>query len=193
MKLFIKNMVSLRCKMAVRAELEKLGIQPETVELGEVEIKGKISETQYTRLKENLMKYDLKIIKDKSEIIIERIKTVIIEMIHFLEELPNINYSVYISNKIGKDYTYLANIFSKVKGITIQQFIILHKIEKVKELLASDDFNLTEAAYKLNYSSVAHLSYQFKKITGLTPTNYKKMQVKNLLPLDEVEALQPTC
>jgi AraC-like DNA-binding protein len=113
---------------------------------------------------------------DKRSILIDKIKNVIIEMIHYNEEVPKVNYSVYISEILGYDYTYLSNIFSEVKGITIQQFIIIHKIEKVKELMLYDELNLTEISYRMNYSSVSHLSNQFKKITGLTPSFFKKMR-----------------
>jgi len=126
------------------------------------------------------------LLDDKKNILIERIKNIIVEMIHYSDELPKVNYSDYIAEKLGYDYTYLANIFSEVKGITIQQFIILHKIEKVKELLIYDELNLTEIAYKLHYSSVAHLSNQFKKITGLTPTYYKQLKDKRKKNLEDI-------
>ncbi|MFT5641063.1 MAG: AraC-like DNA-binding protein, partial [Cyclobacteriaceae bacterium] len=131
-----------------------------------------------TQLKENLLKSGLELLDDKKSILIDKVKNVIIEMIHYKDELPNINYSDYISEKLNYDYTYLSNIFSEVKGITIQHFIIIHKIEKVKELLLYDEFNLTEISYKLHYSSVAHLSNQFKKVTGLTPSYYKQLKQK---------------
>src|SRR4029078_6161347 len=127
---------------------------------------------------ERLLKSGLELLDDKRSILIERIKNVITEMIHYSDELPTQNYSDYISEKLEYDYTYLSNIFSEVKGITIQQFIIIHKIERVKELLLYDELNLTEISYKLHYSSVAHLSNQFKKITGLSPSFYKKLKQK---------------
>lgn len=179
-------MVSLRCKMVVIEELKKLGIPYSTVELGMVEITGNITEEQKGQLKANLLKSGLELLDDKKSVLIEKIKNVIIEMIHYSEELPKVNYSEYISQELGYDYTYLANIFSEVKGITIQQFIILHKIERVKELLIYDELNLTEIAHKLHYSSVAHLSNQFKKITGLTPSFYKQLKNKRKNNLEDL-------
>ncbi len=176
MKLYIKYMVSLRCKMMVKEELKKLGVRYVTVDLGMVDILGKISSLQREKLKINLLKSGLELLDDRKSILIEKIKIVITEMIHYSDELPKVNYSDYISEKIGYDYTYLSNIFSEVKGITLQQFIIIHKIERVKELLLYDELNLTEIAYKLHYSSVAHLSNQFKKVTGLSPSFYKQLK-----------------
>lgn len=178
MKLYIKYMVSLRCKMVVKEELKKLGIHYVILDLGMVELLQDITEDDRLLLKTNLLKSGLELLEDQRSILIERIKNVITEMIHYSDELPDTNYSEYISKKIGHDYTYLSNIFSEVKGITIQQFIIMHKIERVKELLLYDELNLTEISYKLHYSSVAHLSNQFKKITGLSPSFYKKLKQK---------------
>lgn len=171
-------MVSLRCKMVVKEELKKLGIHYVILDLGMVEILEDITEEQRTLLKTNLLRSGLELLEDQRSILIERIKNVITEMVHYSDELPDTNYSEYISKKVGHDYTYLSNIFSEVKGITIQQFIIMHKIERVKELLLYDELNLTEISYKLHYSSVAHLSNQFKKITGLSPSFYKKLKQK---------------
>ena len=171
-------MVSLRCKMMVKDELKKLGIHFVIVDFGTVEIMEDITPGQRLQLKTNLMKSGLELLDDKKSILIDNITNVIIEMIHYSDELPLVNNSDYISEKVGYDYTYLSNIFLEVKGITLQQFIILHKIEKVKELLIYDELNLTEISYRLNYSSVAHLSNQFKKITGLTPTFYKNLKDK---------------
>ncbi|TBW27194.1 AraC family transcriptional regulator [Gramella sp. KN1008] len=169
-------MVSLRCKLVVKEELKKLGLHHINVDLGTVEILEDITQKQKKELKKNLLKYGLELLDDRRNILIEKIKSVIIEMIHYSDELPKVNYSDYISEQLGYDYTYLSNIFSEVKGITIQQFIIIHKIERVKELLLYDELNLTEISYQLHYSSVAHLSNQFKKITGLTPSYYKKIK-----------------
>lgn len=178
MYLYIKFMVSLRCKLMVKEELKKLGLKYIFVDLGVAEILEDITEEQREILKRNLLKSGLELLDDKKSILIERIKNVIVEMIHYMDELPKENYSDYISHKLEYDYTYLSNIFSEVKGITIQQFIIIHKIEKVKELLLYDELNLTEISYKLHYSSVAHLSNQFKKITGLSPSFYKHLKSK---------------
>ncbi|SHK85352.1 AraC-type DNA-binding protein [Reichenbachiella agariperforans] len=186
MRLYIRYMVSLRCKMMVREELKKLDIQYAIVELGMIEILEDITPVQRKQLKENLLKSGLELLDDKKSILIEKIKNVITEMIHYSDELPHVNYSDYISEKLDYDYTYLANTFSEVKGITIQQFIILHKIERIKELLIYDELNLTEIAYKMHYSSVAHLSNQFKKVTGLTPSFYKQLKDKRKANLEDL-------
>jgi len=166
-------MVSLRCKMVVRDELRKIGIVAIVLDLGMVEILEDITKEQHDILKINLAKFGLELLDDKRSILIDRIKSAIIEMVHYQDEVPKVNYSDYLSDKLGYDYTYLSNVFTEVKGITIQQFIILHKIEKVKELILYDELNLTEIAYRMHYSSVGHLSNQFKKITGLSPTFFK--------------------
>jgi AraC-like DNA-binding protein len=186
MKLYIKYMVSLRCKMMVKSELEKLGISCVSVDLGVVEIHGDITEEQHKIFGENLKRSGLELLDDKKNILVERIKSVIIEMIHYSDEVPKVNDSDYISKKLNYDYTYLSNTFSEVKGITIQQYIILHKIEKVKELLLYDELSLTEIAYILHYSSVAHLSNQFKKVTGLTPTYFKELKEKRERNLEDL-------
>lgn len=179
-------MVCLRCKMMVKEELKKLGLHYVIVDLGMVEILEDITQKQQDQFKKNLLKSGLELLDDKKSILIEKIKNVITEMIHYSDELPAINYSDYISEKLNHNYTYLANIFSEVKGITIQQFIIMHKIERVKELLMYDELNLTEIAYKLHYSSVAHLSNQFKKITGLSPSFFKLLRHKRMGNLEDV-------
>lgn len=184
-KLYIKYMVSLRCKLMVKEELKKLGINFVVIDLGVVEILEDITSEQHEQLKENLHKSGLELLDDKRSILIEKIKNVIIEMIHYSDELPKIKYSDYISQKVGYDYTYLSNLFSEVKGITIQHYIIMHRIEKVKELLLYDELNLNEIHYKLQYSSVAHLSNQFKKITGLSPSFYKKLNQKRKSNLED--------
>ena len=171
-------MVSLRCKLMVMEELKKLGLRHVVVDLGTVEILEEVTETQREQLKTNLLRSGLELLDNKKSILIEKIKNVITEMIHYSDELPKLNYSDYISEKLDYDYTYLANLFSEVKGITIQQFIIYHKIERVKELLLYDELNLTEISHKLHYSSVAHLSNQFKKVTGLSPSFYKQLKQK---------------
>ncbi|GAC1594791.1 MAG: hypothetical protein NVS3B19_17370 [Ginsengibacter sp.] len=172
--------------MMVQQELENLDLRYAVIELGMVNLLDDISETNRLKLQKNLLRSGLVLLDDKKSILIERIKNVITEMIHYNEELPNTNYSDYISEKLNLDYTYLANIFSEVKGITIQQFIIIHKIERVKELLLYDELNLTEIANKLHYSSVAHLSNQFKKVTGLSPSYYKQLKKKRKDNLEKV-------
>jgi AraC-like DNA-binding protein len=178
MILFIRHMVSQRCKMVVKAELKKLGLWYVFVDLGTIEVKGEITDEQHEQLKANLLKSGLELLDDKKSILIERIKNAVIEMIHFNEELPKTNFSDFISKKIGYDYTYLSNLFSEAKGITLQQYIIMHRIERVKEFLIYDELTLTEISYRLQYSSVAHLSNQFKKVTGLTPSFYKQLKHK---------------
>lgn len=180
MKIFIKYMVSLRCKMLVKAALDKLHIPYGSVELGEVEIKEPLTGEQAADLKTVLLNAGLELMDDKRSILIEKIKALIIEMVHYADEWPKIKNSAYISDKLQLDYTYLSNIFSETTGSTIEHFIILHKIEKVKEMLLYNELSLTEISYKLNYSSVAHLSNQFKKITGLTPSYFKKLKKKRI-------------
>ncbi len=172
--------------MLVKSELEKLGLTSISVDLGTVEIKEDISNEQLEEFNKNLKKSGLELLDDKKNILVEKIKSVIIEMIHYSEEVPKVNDSDYISEKLNYDYTYLSNTFSEVKGITIQQYIIQHKIEKVKELLIYDELSLTEIAYKLHYSSVAHLSNQFKKVTGLTPTYFKELKEKRKQTLEDL-------
>lgn len=186
MKLYIKYMVSLRCKMIVKEELVKLGLKNVVIKLGVVETSETITQLQRDLLKANLYKSGLELLDDKKSILIEKIKNLITEMIHYSDEIPKVNYSDYISEKLNYDYTYLSNIFSEVKGMTIQHFIIINKIERVKELLLYDELNLTEIAHKLHYSSVAHLSYQFKKITGLSPSFFKQMKKKRTSNLESL-------
>ena len=172
--------------MIVRAELDSLDIKHRVVELGEVDIINELSQLQHDSLKISLLKYGLELMDDKRSMLIEKIKNVIVEMIHYADELPKTNNSDYISKKIQYDYTYLANLFSEVQGITIEHYIIAHKIEKVKELLVYDELNLTEIADKLHYSSVSHLSSQFKKVTGLTPSHFKKLKEKRRNTLESL-------
>ena len=186
MYLYIKYMVSLRCKMVVKQELQRLGLHYVNVDLGTIEILEDITKSQRKELRKNLKAFGLILLDNKRNILIAKIKALIIEMIHYSDELPKVNYSDYISEKLGYDYTYLANTFSEVKGITIQQFIIINKIERVKELLLYDELNLTEISYKLDYSSVSHLSNQFKKVTGLTPSYFKKLKKQRFGNLEDL-------
>lgn len=179
-------MVSLRCKILVKQELANMNLAHAVVELGYVDILEEITQIQRDQLKINLLRSGLELMDDKKSIIIEQIKNIITEMIHYSDEIPDVNYSEFISTKLNYDYNYLSNIFSEVKGITIQHFIILNKIEKVKELLLYDELNLTEISYKLHYSSVAHLSNQFKKITGLSPSFFKKLKQKRKSNLENL-------
>jgi AraC-like DNA-binding protein len=179
-------MVSIRCKMLVKAELERIGLHYTTVELGEVNIMEEITQEQRDQLNRALKKAGLELMDDKKAMLVERIKNVIVEMIHYADEPPLTKYSVFLCEKLNYDYTYLANLFSEVQGITIEHFIILHKIERVKELLVYDDLNLTQIAEELHYSSVGHLSNQFKKTTGLTPSHFKKLKKKRRSNLENL-------
>jgi len=180
-------MVSIRCKMIVKSELQKLGLHFATVELGIVEILEQISPHQRDQLKICLKKSGLELMDDKKSILIEKIKNAIVELIHYTEEPLKINFSEYLSEKLNYDYTYLSNLFTEVQGTTIEKFIIFHKIERVKELIVYDEHNLSEIAFKLHYSSVAHLSNQFKKITGLTPSHFRKLKEKRLINLEDIK------
>jgi AraC-like DNA-binding protein len=179
-------MVTIRCKMIVRSQLTKLGLHFNSVELGEVEVREELTPEQLEHLRVGLLRSGLELMDDKKSILVEKIKAVIIEMVHYMDDPVKIKLSDYLAEKLNHNYTYLANLFSEVKGITIEQFYLAHKIEKVKELLVYDELNLTEMAYKLNYSSVGHLSNQFKKITGLTPSHFKKLKDKRRSNLENV-------
>ncbi len=178
MKIHIKHMVSLRCKLVVKDALNSLGIEYSCVNLGEVKIlANEISEQKREELKESLNRFGLELMDEKKSTIVERIKNIIVEMVHYSEELPREKISVYLSKKLNHNYTYLSNLFKEVTGMTIQHFIVLHKIEKVKELILYDELTLNEITHLLHYSSVSHLSLQFKQVTGLTPTNFKKRNI----------------
>lgn len=179
-------MVSTRCKMAVKEELRKLGLHFIVVELGEVDIMEDISADQREHLKIALSNLGFELIDDKRSVLIEKIKHVIIEMVHNMDEPIKIKFSNYLSGKLSHDYTYMSNLFSEVQGTTIGQFIILNKIERIKELIIYDELSISEIAWKMNYSSVAHLSNQFKKVTGLTPSHFKQMKDKRRISIDEI-------
>ncbi len=179
-------MVSNRCKMAVKQELKNLGLHFIVVDLGEVEIMETISMVQRQQLKTNLLDSGLELMDDKKSMLIERIKNVIIEMVHHSDEIIKVNFSDYLSEKINHDYTYLSNLFSEVQGTTIEHFIISHKTERIKELIIYGEHNITEIAWKMGYSSVAHLSSQFKKVTGLSPSHFKQLKDKRRSPLEEI-------
>ena len=167
--------------MIVRAELERMGLHAIVVELGEVEISGELEAAQQDELRQALVKFGFELLEDKKSKLIEKIKNIVIEMVHYNEEAPMLNFSAYLSEKLDYDYNYLSNLFSEVKGTTIEHYIISHKIERAKELIMYNELTLTEIAEKLHYSSVAHLSNQFKKVTGLTPSFFKKMKHQRLI------------
>ena len=181
-------MVSSRCKMAVKLALKNLGLHFIVVDLGEVEIMENISADQREQLVKALHSSGLELMDDKRSILIEKIKNAIIEMVHYNSEIIKINFSDYLSKKLNHDYTYLANLFSEVQGTTIEHFIIAHKIERIKELIIYDELTISEIAWKMNYSSVAHLSNQFKKVTGLSPSHFKQLKTKRRSPIEEIES-----
>ncbi|WP_224018583.1 helix-turn-helix domain-containing protein [Ferruginibacter albus] len=172
--------------MHVQAELEKLGLHHKSIKLGEAEIEENADIEKLDELNNALKQSGIELIEDKKSILIEKVKTTIINLIHYSEEPLAINFSVYLSQQLGYDYTYLSNIFSSTLGITIEHYFILHKIEAVKELLTSSDLNITQIAWKMQYSSIAHLSHQFKKITGVSPSNFKKLEHKNRKKLEDL-------
>jgi len=186
LKLYIKYMVSNRCKMVVKEELKKLGLHFIVVDLGEVDIMENISAEQREQLKAELLNSGLELMDDKRAVLIERIKNTVVEMVHHSDEMIKTNFSDFLSEKLNHNYTYLANLFSEVQGTTIEQFIISHKIERIKELMIYGELNITEIAWKMNYSSVAHLSNQFKKMTGLSPSHFKQLKDKRRSPIEEI-------
>jgi len=186
LKIFIKHMVSNRCKMAVKEELRKLGLHFIVVDLGEVEIMENISAEQREQMKAALLISGFELMDDKKAILIEKIKTAVIEMVHHSDENIKINFSDFLSEKLNHNYTYLANLFSEVQGTSIEHFIIAHKIERIKELIIYDELNITEIAWKMNYSSVAHLSNQFKKVTGLTPSHFRQLKDKRRSSIEDI-------
>lgn len=164
--------------MAVKSELDKLGLHHTVIELGEAEIMEHLSAEQLGHLNIALKKNGFELMDDKKSILVEKIKTSIIQLVHYTDEQIKVNLSDFLSEKLNHNYTYLSNLFSDIRGTTIEKFYLSHKIEKAKELLVYDELNLSEIASKLHYSSVAHLSNQFKKMTGLTPTHFKNLKNK---------------
>jgi len=186
MKVYIKNMVCKRCIMVVRTELEKIGFNSISLSLGEVELDRNISDEEKQFINKHLESFGFELIDDKKSRLIGQIKSLIIELVHHLNNEINTNLSEFLSSKLHHDYTYLSNLFSDVEGSTIEKYFIAQKIEKVKELLVYNELSLSEIAFQLNYSSVAHLSNQFKKVTGLTPSHFKNIKILKRKPLDEV-------
>jgi AraC-like DNA-binding protein len=179
-------MVSNRCKLAVKEVLRSLGLHFIVVDLGEVEIMETLTIEQREELKIALHSSGLELMDDKRAVLIEKIKNAIVEMVHHTNEVVKVNFSDYLSEKLNHDYTYLANLFSEVQGTSIEQFIISHKIERIKELIIYDELSITEIAWQMNYSSVAHLSNQFKKMTGLSPIHFKQLKNKRRSPIEEI-------
>jgi AraC-like DNA-binding protein len=186
-KIYIRNMVCARCKMVVKAELEKLGIQPLQVELGEADLPNELTEDQKQQVEKALKAVGFELITDKTSRLIEQIRQLLIDLVqNDNADKPRTNLSTWLEEKLHKDYSYLSSLFSSVEGITIEQFYIQQKIEKVKELLVYDELTLSEIAFKLGYSSVAHLSNQFRKVTGLTPTYFKQVKAVKRRSIDEL-------
>ncbi len=179
-------MVCIRCQMVVKAELEKLDVGYVNVKIGEVNTIKDVSKEQLQKLDIALRKSGLELMDDKKSILVEKIKSAVIELVHYTDDQIKTNLSDYLSEKLNYDYTYLANLYSEVKGSTIEKLYLTHKVEKVKELIVYDELNLSEIAYQLHYSSVAHLSNQFKKITGLSPSHFKKLKNKRRRTLEDV-------
>jgi len=186
LKLFIKNMICIRCQMVVKSEIEKIGLHYTDVKIGEADIVEDALPEQLEQLNEGLKKSGLVLMDDKKSILIEKIKSVIIELVHFTEDQIKVNLSDFLSEKLDYDYTYLSNQFSEMNGVTIEKFYLTHKIERVKELIVYGDLNLSEIAWNMHYSSVAHLSNQFKKFTGMTPTQFKMLKNKPHGSLNDV-------
>lgn len=186
MKIYIKNMVCNRCIMVVKKELEALGYMPTNVVLGEVDLGRSISDDEKNAINTHLQTFGFELIDDKKSQLIGQIKAAIVDVVHHQQNDLKLNLSDYLKQKIQHDYTYLSNLFSEVEGTTIEKYFIAQKIEKVKELLVYDELTLSEIAFQLSYSSVAHLSSQFKKVTGLTPSHFKEIKAYKRKPLDEV-------
>ncbi|MFN6378410.1 MAG: helix-turn-helix domain-containing protein [Flavobacteriales bacterium] len=175
MRLFIQNMVSMRCKLLVISILNNYGLSYRSVELGEVELHDPISEQTRNKLKASLHSSGLELLSSEKTILIERVINIVVDMVHHTKDMPKVNISTFIAEKTNLDYHRLSDLFSRTKGVTIEHFIILHKVERIKELIMYDDLNLSEIADKMHYSSLAHMSKQFKQITGLTPSFFKHM------------------
>lgn len=186
MKVYIKNMVCNRCKMVVKSELEQLGLQPLTVELGEVELKEELTNDDKERINTRFLELGFELIDDKKSRLIERVKNLVVELVHHSEEQLNMNVSDYLIEHIPMEYNYLSNLFSEVEGTTIEKFYIAQRLERVKELLVYDELSLSEIAHQMGYSSVAYLSTQFKKVVGLTPSHFKSIKASKRKSLDHL-------
>lgn len=186
--LYVKNMVCNRCIQVVKEELSQLGIAAQDVQLGEVRLTEPVSVDKLTKVSEVFAKRGFEILEDSNSKLIEQIKTTIIDLVHNPEVVINQNVSNYLEDQVGRDYSYLSNLFSSVENITIERYLILQKVEKIKELLIYDELTLNEISYKMNYSSVQYLSGQFRKVTGMSPSEFKKLTKKERLSLDMVAA-----
>ena len=184
--IFIKNMDCNRCIMVVHNELDKLGLNVKNIKLGEVTLSKELTPEEKNKLDKALVLLGFELIDDKKSRIIEKIKNIIIELVHHQNNDAKTNLSDVLSSQLHHDYNYLSNLFSEIEGTTIEKYFIAQKIEKVKELLVYDELSLSEIAFRLNYSSVAYLSNQFKKVTGLTPSYFKQIRDDKRKPLDKV-------
>lgn len=186
MKIYVKNMVCNRCVMALDGLLKELGFPANSIDLGMVDLDRELTSGQMELLAVRLKELGFELIENTPERMVERIKNAVVKLVHYSEEQLKTNYSQFVEGQLNRDYTYLSNLFSEMEGMTIERYIILQKIEKVKELLAYDELSLAEIADKMGYSSAAYLSSRFKKETGMTPSHYKQLKVKTRKPLDEV-------
>ena len=186
MKIYVKNMACESCKVVVKEALEELNIQPVKVELGEIETKEKVSDADKVKLNKKIKKVGLELLEKKQGILVEKIRQVIVDYVYNSDEKPNVKFSALLSKELNHSYTYLANFFSEVEATTIEQYMIALKIERIKELIIFGEHTLSEIAYMLHYSSVAHLSAQFKKVTGLTPTHFKKLKEKRRIAIQNI-------
>jgi len=186
MKIYVKNMACESCKLVVKEAVEELGLSPVKIELGEIETKEDVTDDEKRQLNNKIKKAGLELLEKKQGILIEKIKKVIIDYVYKSEDKPNIKFSVLLSEELNLSYTYLANFFSEIEAITIEQYLISLKIERIKELIILEEHTLSEIAYKLHYSSVAHLSGQFKKFTGLTPTHFKSLKEKRRITIQNI-------
>ncbi|MGV3631285.1 MAG: AraC family transcriptional regulator [Bacteroidota bacterium] len=186
MKLYIKNMVCERCKMVVKTELEKLGLHPIAVQLGEAEFSVELTAQEIEAVQSALTQFGFELIDDRKSRVINKIKTLIIDLVHHQYHKLPVNLSEYIVEHIPMDYSYISSLFTQVENTTIEHFYIRQKIEKVKELLVYDELNLNEISDHLNYSSASHLSKQFKKITGVTPLHFKRLKEQKRIPIENL-------
>lgn len=186
MKIYVKNMACESCKIVVREALKEMHVQPVKVELGEVETKTDLSQEQKKKLNSKIKKAGLELLEKKDGVLIEKIRKAIVDYVYHSDEKPGLKFSVLLAEKLKHNYTYLSNFFSEVEATTIEQYLISLKIERIKELIVLEEYSLSEIAHKLHYSSVAHLSSQFKKATGLTPTHFKKLKDKRRRTIQEL-------
>lgn len=186
MKYFVKHMISNPCKMFVRQELTKLGIRYNSVELGEVDVSEKLSYNQKELLKNSLKNYGLEVVDDRRTVLVEKIKAIIVDLVYYSGDSANMKLSYILSEKLQLNYNYLAKVFTEELGITVEKYIILQKVEHIKELMMYGEMNMTQIASKLNYSSVAHLSLQFKKVTGYSPSMFRQLTGNRRITIEEI-------